>query len=67
MNELELAFCHKIYDNALDGLYLPCADRMVRVRWLEGCADTPLPSDLRILTMYRFTCLSEDVIRVFNN
>ena len=26
--------------NALDGLYLPCADRMLRVRWIEGRVDT---------------------------
>ena len=24
--------------NALDGLYLPCVDRMLEARWVEGCA-----------------------------
>ena len=24
--------------NALDGLYLPCVDRMLEARWAEGCA-----------------------------
>ena len=28
--------------NALDGLYLPCVDRMIEARWVEGCA-VPLP------------------------
>ena len=27
----------KLLNNALDGLYLPCADRML---WVEGHADT---------------------------
>ena len=26
--------------NALDGLYLSCADRILQVRWVEGRADT---------------------------
>ena len=28
--------------NALDGLYLPCVDRMLEARWVEGC-DESLP------------------------
>ena len=28
--------------NALDGLYLPCVDRMLEVRWVKGC-DELLP------------------------
>ena len=26
--------------NALDGLYLPCVDRMLEVRWVEGCDES---------------------------
>ena len=29
--------------NALDGLYLPCVDRMLEDRWVEGCAEESLP------------------------
>ena len=28
----------KSLTNALDGLYMPCVDRMLEARWVKGCA-----------------------------
>ena len=35
---IEVLRRQKPLTNALDGLYLPCVDRMLEARWVEGCA-----------------------------
>ena len=35
--------------NALDGLYLPCMDRMLDARWVEGCDEGNMYSRIGLM------------------